>query len=151
MANGSDDAIELNWIKICQQIEDKWLNLKKCDEQTNGRTNEQTDLCIELRYAQLKMEYAIFFATEHISCNKWTHRNSMSCQVCSAAFCLQRPSLLLRAPRMGRGTRRAGRNCSASEPAVWPPLQSTLGHNLRQYVGKFYAFKIVVPVVVKWL
>ena len=35
--------------------------LKKCDgrtnerkdEQTNGRTNKQTDLCIELRYAQL--------------------------------------------------------------------------------------------------
>ena len=28
--------------------------LKKCDGRTNGRTDEQTDLCIELRYAQLK-------------------------------------------------------------------------------------------------
>ena len=27
--------------------------LKKCDERTNVRTNEQTDLYIELRYAQL--------------------------------------------------------------------------------------------------
>ena len=26
--------------------------LKKCDGQTDERTNEQTDLCIELRYAQ---------------------------------------------------------------------------------------------------
>ena len=33
--------------------------LKKCDGRTNERTDErtdgQTDLCIELRYAQLKM------------------------------------------------------------------------------------------------
>ena len=27
--------------------------LKKCDRQTDERTNGQTDLCIELRYAQL--------------------------------------------------------------------------------------------------
>ena len=27
--------------------------LKKCDGRTDGRTNGQTDLCIELRYAQL--------------------------------------------------------------------------------------------------
>ena len=32
--------------------------LKKCDgrtERTDERTNEQTDLCIELRYAQLNI------------------------------------------------------------------------------------------------
>ena len=27
------------------------------DERTNGRTDEQTDLCIELRYAQLKTHH----------------------------------------------------------------------------------------------
>ena len=35
--------------------------LKKCDGRTNERTNEQTNLCIELRYAQLikKIKYQL--------------------------------------------------------------------------------------------
>ena len=32
------------------------MNLKKCDGRTNIQTNKQTDLCIELRYAQLNSE-----------------------------------------------------------------------------------------------
>ena len=44
-ANRSDNSFEL----VCQQKEYSCLNLKKCDEQTNRQTN----LCIELRYAQL--------------------------------------------------------------------------------------------------
>ena len=45
----SDNPTEVKQNKISQHREYNCLNLKKCDERTNGRT----DLCIELRYAQL--------------------------------------------------------------------------------------------------
>ena len=51
--NGSDNPTEVIQNEISQQREYNCLNLKKCDGRTDGRTNEQTDLCIELRYAQL--------------------------------------------------------------------------------------------------
>ena len=50
-ANWSDNPTEVNQNKISLHRESNCLNLKKCDE----RTNIQTDLCIELRYAQLIM------------------------------------------------------------------------------------------------
>ena len=52
-ANWSDNPTEVNQNKISQHRESNCLNLKKCDERTNERTYRQTDLCIELRYAQL--------------------------------------------------------------------------------------------------
>ena len=48
-ANWSDNPTEVKQNKISQHREYNCLNLKKCDEQMN----RQTDLCIELRYAQL--------------------------------------------------------------------------------------------------
>ena len=50
----SDNPTEVKQNKISQHWEYNCLNLKKCDEQTDKQTNRQTDLCIELRYAQLK-------------------------------------------------------------------------------------------------
>ena len=47
----SDNPTEVKQNKISQHREYNCLNLKKYDE----RTNIQTDLCIELRYAQLIM------------------------------------------------------------------------------------------------
>ena len=51
----SDNPNEVKQNKMSQHREYNCLNLKKCDEQMNKRTNIQTDLCIELRYAQLIM------------------------------------------------------------------------------------------------
>ena len=67
MANGSDVSIELNYIRTCQQREYNCLNLKKCDE----RTNRQTDLCIELRYAQLINAAVCTFPLQSPSVKVW--------------------------------------------------------------------------------
>ena len=54
--NGSDNPTEVIQNEISQQREYNCLNLKKCDERTDRQTDRQTNLCIELRYAQLKMK-----------------------------------------------------------------------------------------------
>ena len=51
----SDNPTEVKQNKISQHREYDCLNLKKCDERMNKQTNKQTDLCIELRYAQLNI------------------------------------------------------------------------------------------------
>ena len=51
----SDNPTEVKQNKISQHWEYNCLNLKKCDERTNELTHTQTDLCIELRSAQLIM------------------------------------------------------------------------------------------------
>ena len=49
----SDNPTEVKQNKISQHREYNCLNLKKCDERMNKHTYIQTNLCIELRYAQL--------------------------------------------------------------------------------------------------
>ena len=55
-ANWPDNHTEVNQNKISQHRESNCLNLKSV---TNQRTYRQTDLCIELRYAQLNIQTAI--------------------------------------------------------------------------------------------
>ena len=54
----SDNPTEVKQNKISQHREYNCLNLKQSDERTIKQTHTHTDLCIELRYAQLKITSA---------------------------------------------------------------------------------------------